>query len=216
MKQYIVIGAGRFGTSVAKTLLSAGQEVMIVDSDEDVVQQVSETMDNVAIVDASDENALRSIGLGNFDVAIVAIGTNLRSSIMATLIAKELGVKKVVSKASDKLQAEVLQKIGADRVVFPEHDMGEKLAKSLIFSRVFDFMALDDDHSIFTLTIPSHWVGKDIFSLNVRETYNVNIVGIKKGSEFQVPADPNTVFKKGDIIIAAGKTKAIECIAEML
>lgn len=215
MKQYIVIGAGRFGTAVARTLLEADQEVMVVDFDEEAIQQISEIVDNVAIIDAADESSLKSIGLGNFDVAIIAIGTNLRSSIMATLIAKELGVKTVVSKASDKLQADVLRKIGADRVVFPEHDMGEKLAKSLVFKRVYDFMPLDDDHSIFKLIVPSLWVGKNTQDLNLREKYNVNIVGIKMGNEFQVPLDPSVVFKDGDVVIVAGKTKSIERIAEM-
>lgn len=215
MKQYIVIGAGRFGTAVATTLLEAGQEVMVVDKDENAIQSISEIIDNVAILDVADESALRTIGLGNFDVAIVAIGTNLRSSVIATLIAKELGVKEVVSKASDKLQADVLRRIGADRVVFPEHDMGEKLAKSLVYKRVFDFMKLDKNHSIFQLTVPNTWVGKSTLSLNLRENYKVNIVGIQSGDDFQVPIDPNTIFKRGDTIIVAGKTQSIERIADM-
>src|SRR3712207_1008666 len=136
MKQYMVIGAGRFGVSVAKNLIKEGQEVMLVDGSEDVVQQLADEIENIAIVDVADEMALKNAGLRNFDVAIVAIGTDLRASIMATLIAKELGVPYVISKAKDKLQAQVLRKIGADKVVFPEVDVGEKLAKSLVFNNV--------------------------------------------------------------------------------
>ncbi len=215
MKQYIVMGAGRFGTAVATTLLKAGQEVMVIDQNEEAIQAISEIIDNVAILDVSDESALKSIGLGNFDVAIVAIGTNLRSSVIATLLAKELGVKEVISKASDKVQADVLRRIGADRVVFPEYDMGEKLGISLAYNKVYDFMKLDNNHSIFQLNVPKNWVGQSTLSLNLRENYNVNIVGLQVGDKCQVPIDPSTIFQQGDVIIVAGNTNAIERIANM-
>ncbi|CAK7013737.1 MAG: Ktr system potassium uptake protein A [Peptostreptococcus russellii] len=213
MKQYIVIGAGRFGTSLATSLVEAGQEVMVIDDDEKVIQQLSEVMDNVAIVNATDESALRNIGLRNFDVAIVCIGTDLRASIMATLLAKDLGVPYVISKATDKLQADVLRKIGADRVVFPEHDMGVKLSKALTFDNLVDYMQLDDTHSIFELTVPSSWVGSNLKELSVRKKYAINVVGIKRGDKFEVPANPNKVFEEDDIIVIAGNTKLIEGIA---
>lgn len=213
MKQYIVIGAGRFGTSLATSLVEAGQEVMVIDDDEKVIQQLSEVMDNVAIVNATDESALRNIGLRNFDVAIVCIGTDLRASIMATLLAKDLGVPYVISKATDKLQADVLRKIGADRVVFPEHDMGVKLSKALTFDNLVDYMQLDDTHSIFELTVPSSWVGSNLKELSVRKKYAINVVGIKRGDKFEVPANPNKVFEEDDIIVIVGNTKLIEGIA---
>ncbi|MEG0249214.1 MAG: TrkA family potassium uptake protein [Peptostreptococcus sp.] len=213
MKQYIVIGAGRFGTSLATSLVEAGQEVMVIDDDEKVVQQLSEIMDNVAIVNATDESALRNIGLRNFDVAIVCIGTDLRASIMATLLAKDLGVPYVISKATDKLQADVLRKIGADRVVFPEHDMGVKLSKALTFDNLVDYMQLDDTHSIFELTVPLAWVGSSLKELSVRKKYAINVVGIKRGDKFEVPANPNKVFEENDIIVIAGNSKLIEGIA---
>ena len=213
MKQYIVIGAGRFGTSLATSLVEAGQEVMVIDDDEKVIQQLSEVMDNVAIVNATDESALRNIGLRNFDVAIVCIGTDLRASIMATLLAKDLGVPYGISKATDKLQADVLRKIGADRVVFPEHDMGVKLSKALTFDNLVDYMQLDDTHSIFELTVPSSWVGSNLKELSVRKKYAINVVGIKRGDKFEVPANPNKVFEEDDIIVIAGNTKLIEGIA---
>lgn len=213
MKQYIVIGAGRFGTSLATSLVEAGQEVMVIDDDEKVIQQLSEVMDNVAIVNATDESALRNIGLRNFDIAIICIGTDLRASIMATLLAKELGVPYVISKATDKLQADVLRKIGADRVVFPEHDMGVKLSKALTFDNLVDYMQLDDTHSIFELTVPVAWVGSSLKELSVRKKYAINVVGIKRGDKFEVPANPNKVFEEDDIIVIAGNTKLIEGIA---
>lgn len=213
MKQYIVIGAGRFGTSLAQSLLNAGQEVMVIDENEKIIQQLSETMDNVAIVSATDEIALKNIGLSNFDVAIVCIGSDLRASIMATLIAKDLGVPYVISKATDKIQADVLRKIGADRVVFPEHDMGVKLAKALTFDNLVDYMELDDTHSIFEITVPNSWIGSNLIDLSVRKKYNMNIVAVKRGERFQVPPDPNKEFEEGDIIVVAGNSKLIENIA---
>lgn len=213
MKQYIVIGAGRFGTSLAQSLLDAGQEVMVIDENEKIIQQLSETMDNVAIVSATDESALKNIGLGNFDVAIVCIGSDLRASIMATLIAKDLGVPFVISKATDKMQADVLRKIGADRVVFPEHDMGVKLAKALTFDNVVDYMELDKTHSIFEITVPSTWIGSSLIELSVRKNFSINVVAVKRGDTFQVPPDPKMLFEKDDVIVIAGEAKVIENIA---
>ena len=210
MKQYIVIGAGRFGTSLAKSLIALGQEVMVIDENEKIIQQLSETMDNVAVVSATDESALKNIGLSNFDVAIVCIGSDLRASIMATLIAKDVGVPVVISKATDKIQAEVLNKIGADRVVFPEHDMGVKLARALSFNNLVDFMELDGDHSIFEIRVPSEWIGNNLASLEVRDRYKINVVAVKRGDTFEVPPEPEKVFNENDVVVVAGKTKILE------
>ncbi|WP_101773128.1 potassium channel family protein [Peptostreptococcus faecalis] len=213
MKQYIVIGAGRFGRSLAESLFNAGREVMLVDANEEIIQQMSEVLDNVAILDAADESALKSIGLGNFDVAIVAIGTDLRASIMATLVAKDLGVPYVISKAKDELQAHVLKKIGADKIILPEHDMGVKLAKALTFDNLVDFMELDEKHSIFEIRVPASWVGSTLKDLSVRNKFELNVTAIKRGDAFEVPVDPETIFQEGDVIVVAGNTKIIEKIA---
>lgn len=216
MKQYIVIGAGRFGKSVAESLVKMGQEVMVVDGSEEVIQQLSETIDNVAILDVTDETSLKSVGISNFDVAIIAIGSDLRASIMATLIAKELGVPFVISKAKDNLQAQVLEKIGANKVVFPEVDMGEKVAISLMFDNIVDYMQLGDDHAIFELNVPHSWIGKNLIDLSVRAKLSINIVGVKSDGRFSVPADPNKVFKEGDIVVIAGNIDVIEKLELMV
>nr|WP_314277390.1 TrkA family potassium uptake protein [uncultured Peptostreptococcus sp.] len=216
MKQFIVIGGGRFGGTTAKTLIESGQEVMLIDIDEDVIQQMSDEIDDTAILDVTDEQAIKSIGLNNFDVAIIAIGGDLRASIMATLIAKEAGVPMVISRAKDSLQANVLKRIGADRVIFPESDMGVKLAKSLAFDNVVDFMELDDTHSVFEVTVPKSWIGKNLIDLMVRKKYNINVVGVKRNDDFQVPPLPSEDFEEGDIIVIAGQTRVIEEIALMV
>ena len=138
MKQYIVIGCGRFGSSLATTMSLLGHQVMAIDKSEELIQNLSDKVTHVAAVDVTDEYALRSLGLGNFDVAIIAIGSDIRASIMATLIAKEMGVEQVVCKAKDELQAKVLYKIGADRVVFPERDMGIRVAHNLVSDNILD------------------------------------------------------------------------------
>lgn len=213
MKQYIVIGAGRFGSSLAQSLEEDGQDVLVIDNDEEKIQNLSEVLDNVAIADASDEHAMRKVGLKNFDVAIIAMGSNLRASIMATLLAKEAGVPFVISKATDNLQAEVLRRIGADRVVFPEHDMGVKVAKAITFSNLVDYMELDDEHSICEMHAPKKWEGRSLLDLDVRGKYSINVIAIKKGQSFEIPPDPNAIFESGDMVVIAGKTDIIEQIA---
>ena len=216
MKQFIVIGAGRFGTSVATTLIGAGCEVLVIDSNVDLVQKLSETIENVAIVDATDKVALKSIGLGNFDVAIIAIGNDLKASIMATLLAKEEGVPYVISKATDNLQAAVLEKIGADRVVFPESDMGKKLGKRMAYWNILDYMELDHEHSIFNVRVPKKWIGKNAKTINVRRKYRVAVVGkISEGNVFHIPIDPDIPFEENDVLIIAGTNEHIEFIVGM-
>ncbi|MDY5435509.1 TrkA family potassium uptake protein [Peptostreptococcus porci] len=210
MKQYIVIGAGRFGKSLAMTLYESGQDVLVVDNNEEVAQNLSEVLDNVVVADASDEYAIKKIGLSNFDVAIIAIGTNLRASIMATLLAKESGIPMIISKATDNLQAEVLRKIGANRVVFPEHDMGVKVAKSLTINNLVDYMELDSKHSIFEMKVPHSWIGKSLIDLDVRGKYSLTVIGVKNKDIFDVPANPIQVFGEDDIVVVAGKKDVIE------
>ena len=144
-KQYLVIGCGRFGSSVAKKMCQLGNEVMVIDKDEDSINNIAELVTHTAIVDVTEERDLKSIGLGNFDVVIVAISSDVRASIMATLIAKEMGVSQIVCKAKDELQAKVLYKIGADRVVFPERDMGVRVAHNLVSDNILDHIELDPE-----------------------------------------------------------------------
>ena len=171
-KQYLVIGCGRFGSSVAKKMCQLGNEVMVIDKDEDSINNIAELVTHTAIVDVTEERDLKSIGLGNFDVVIVAISSDIRASIMATVMAKEMGVPKVVCKAKDELQAKVLYKIGADKVVFPERDMGIRLAYNLASENILDQINLDPEYSIMEIVTPQNWVGKTIIELNLRAKYD--------------------------------------------
>ena len=212
MKQYIVIGCGRFGSSVATTMYLLGHEVMAIDKNEDIIQNLADKVTHAAIVDVTDEQGLRSIGLGNFDVAIIAIGTNIRASIMATLIAKEMGVPHVVCKATDELQAKVLYKIGADRVVFPERDMGVRVAHNLVSDNILDHIELDPEYSIVEVVTPGSWVGKTLVDLELRVRYEITVLAIKSGKNINVTPAPDEKLSSGSILVVLGKNTNISDI----
>ena len=201
-KQYIVIGCGRFGSSVAKKMCQLGNEVMVIDKDEDSINNIAELVTHTAIVDVTEERDLKSIGLGNFDVVIVAISSDIRASIMATIMAKEMGVPKIVCKAKDELQAKVLYKIGADKVVFPERDMGIRLAYNLASENILDQINLDPEYSIMEIVTPQNWVGKTIIELNLRAKYDITVLAVKTQSGLKVMPSPNYKMQEKNIFIS--------------
>lgn len=212
MKQYIVIGCGRFGSSVASTMHLLGHQVMAIDKNEDSVQSVSDKVTHSLIVDVTDEQALRSLGLGNFDVAVVAIGSDIRASIMATLIAKEMGVELIICKAKDELQAKVLYKIGADRVVFPERDMGVRVAHNLVSDNILDHIELDPEYSIVEIVTPNSWVGKTLVELELRARYEITVLAIKTGKNINVTPSPDEELIAGSILVILGQNTSITAI----
>lgn len=211
-KQYLVIGCGRFGSSVAKKMCQLGNEVMVIDKDEDSINNIAELVTHTAIVDVTEERDLKSIGLGNFDVVIVAISSDIRASIMATVMAKEMGVPKVVCKAKDELQAKVLYKIGADKVVFPERDMGIRLAYNLASENILDQINLDPEYSIMEIVTPQNWVGKTIIELNLRANNDITVLAVKTQSGLKVMPSPNYKMQEKNILIIIGNTDKISDI----
>lgn len=211
-KQYLVIGCGRFGSSVAKKMCQLGNEVMVIDKEEDSINNIAELVTHTAIVDVTEERDLKSIGLGNFDVVIVAISSDIRASIMATVMAKEMGVPKVVCKAKDELQAKVLYKIGADKVVFPERDMGIRLAYNLASENILDQINLDPEYSIMEIVTPQNWVGKTIIELNLRAKYDITVLAVKTQSGLKVMPSPNYKMQEKNILIIIGNTDKISDI----
>ncbi|OFU14117.1 potassium transporter Trk [Clostridium sp. HMSC19C09] len=212
MKQYIVIGCGRFGSSVASTMHLLGHQVMAIDKNEDSVQSISDKVTHSLIGDVTDEQALRSLGLGNFDVAVVAIGSDIRASIMATLIAKEMGVELIICKAKDELQAKVLYKIGADRVVFPERDMGVRVAHNLVSDNILDHIELDPEYSIVEIVTPNSWVGKTLIELELRARYEITVLAIKTGKNINVTPSPDEELTAGSILVIIGQNTSITAI----
>jgi len=209
MKQYIVIGCGRFGSSVATTMHLLGHEVMAIDKNEDIIQNIADKVTHAAIVDVIDEQSLRALGIGNFDVAIIAIGSDIRASIMATIIAKEAGVSQVVCKATDELQAKVLYKIGADRVVFPERDMGVRVAHNIVSDNILDHIELDPEYSIVEIVTPKSWIGKTLIDLDLRAKYEITVLAIKTGKTINVTPSPDEELKAGSILVIIGQNTRI-------
>jgi trk system potassium uptake protein TrkA len=212
MKQFVVIGCGRFGSSVAKTLYTLGHDVLAIDKDEEKIQELSDLVTHAVQADAVDENALRTIGIRNFDVAIVTIGSDIQASIMATLIAKELGVKTVISKAQSDLHAKVLYKIGADRVVFPERDMGVRVAHNLVSSNILDVIELSPDYSIVEIVAVDKWENKTLKELQLPNRYGISVMAIKHGEEINISPHAEDVIKKDDILIVIGGNEDLKKI----
>ncbi len=211
-KQFVVIGLGRFGSSVARTLYELDNEVLGVDTDDEKVQNISESITHSIQVDATDENSLKSLGIRNFDVAIIAIGADVQASIMATLIVKEMGVRYIIAKANSEIHAKVLYKIGADKVVLPERDMGIRVANSLVSSNILDYIELSDDYNIAEIVSPSEWFGKTLSQLNLRANYGLNVMAVKRMDKIEVSPNSDYVIKENDIVVVIGDTKSLDKI----
>ena len=185
-------------------LTELGEEVMVVDKNEEIIQTISESVTYAVQADATDEQTIRSLGIRNFDVAVVTIGSDIQSSILITLMCKELGVKYVISKAQNELHGKVLYKTGADRVVFPEREMGVKIAKNLVSDNILDYIELAPDYSIVEIVALERWVGKNLRQLNIRARYGVNVMAIKQGYDIKVAVGPEDVIREGDVLVVIG------------
>jgi trk system potassium uptake protein TrkA len=211
-KQFVVVGCGRFGQSVAIKLAELGCEVMVVDRNEEIIQNISEKVTYAVQADATDENSIKALGIRNFDVAIVTIGSDIQSSILVTLLVKELGVKHIVAKAQNSSHAKVLYKIGANRVVFPEKEMGIKIAKNLVSGNVLDFIDLAPDYSILEISMNSEWIGKSLVQIDMRRKYQISVIAVRRGDEIDINAGPDKILLKDDILIVIGNNEDLKKI----
>ncbi|WP_353682093.1 TrkA family potassium uptake protein [Tepidanaerobacter sp. EBM-49] len=212
MKQFVVIGLGRFGFSLAKTLYELGHDVLGIDNDEEIVQSVAESITHAVKADATDENALKALGVRNFDVAVVSIGNDIQSSILVTLILKEMGIKYVVAKANSELHGRVLKKIGADRIVFPERDMGIRVAHNLTLSNILDYIELSPEYSIIEISALPAWYDKSLRQLNMRTKYGLNVIAIKRNGNIIISPNGDDMILRGDILAVVGHKDDIENI----
>ncbi|WP_281278116.1 potassium channel family protein [Peribacillus cavernae] len=203
-KEFAVIGLGRFGGSICRTLAEEGMEVLAIDMDEDRVNEFAMIASHAVVGDTTDETVLRSLGIRNFDHVIVAIGENIQASILTTLMLKELGVDNITVKAQNDYHEKVLRKIGADHVVHPERDMGRRIAHNIVSNNVLDYLELSDEHSIVEIVASDKMDGRSIIDMDVRARYGINIVAIKSGNEIIVSPQANDLIKKGDILIVIG------------
>lgn len=214
-KQMAVIGLGRFGGSLVNEFHRMGYEVLGIDINQARVNSARDTATHVIAADAMDEEVLKSLGIRNFDVVIVSIGDNIQANILTTILLKELGVKKVVAKAQNHLHGTVLEKIGADIVVYPERDMAVKLAHSLITDNIIDFINLSHEYSIMELRTPKKFAGKTLMDSNLRKKYNVNLIAIKRGNEVLVAPDPSEELLGTDVLVLLGNNHCLEALSDM-
>ncbi len=217
MKTFLVIGLGRFGTTVATELCTLGNEVLAMDIREELVQAAAPNVTHAVTADARDPEVLRALAVRNFDCAVVAVGGDIGNSALITLNLKELGVNKVVCKAASHTHRKVLEKIGADRVVFPEHEMGNKLAHALSNSNVLNFIELSDEASIVEVPVPSMWVGKTIREIDVRKAYGVNIIALRRGEKqkFMIAPGGDAELAADDVVVVLGLDKNINIIQKL-
>lgn len=213
-KQFVVLGLGSFGASVAVTLEKLGCDVVAVDQDMELVSEIADQVTYAMQADIENPKLLESLGSRNFEGMVVASSENLEGSILATLAAKEIGIPYILCKAHNERHAQVLRKIGADAVVFPEKEMGRKIAKNLVSANLADWIELSPDYSIVETAIPKRWIGKTLKELDVRRTYEVNVVGIKEEEEgrVEITPDPETPLREGMILMLIGANEALEKI----
>ncbi|MFU8794395.1 MAG: potassium channel family protein [Dethiobacteria bacterium] len=211
-KSYLVIGAGRFGSSVARTLYELGHDVMVLDNNEKLVQEISSEVTDAITADAASEVSLKSLGVRDFDAVVLAIGVDIQASIMSAILLLEMEAKHVVAKAQTELHGKVLHKIGVHRVVYPERDMGQKIAHSLNAPTIIDLIELSDEYSVVEVTAPKDMIGKTIKELDLRARYGISVIALKRNSGRKTNISPvaDDQILPGDIIVAVGENKFLK------
>lgn len=209
MKTFVVIGLGRFGTAVATELCELGHEVLAIDASEESVQQVADRVTHAVTGDARDPAVLRALGVRNYDCAIVAVGDDVGNSALITLNLKDIGVKRVICKAQSHVHRKVLEKIGADRVVFPEQEMALRLARNLANGDILNFIELSEEYSIMECRCPRQWQGKSIRELDVRARHRLNIIAIRRGGGMTISPGGEYALQEEDELVVLGRNEDI-------
>ena len=209
-KQFAVLGMGSFGESVALTLENMGCDVLVMDDSYEKIQDISDKVSYAMKADVSDPDALQALGGKNLDGVVVAVSENLEAGIMATMLCKEMGIPLVVAKAKNRLQGAILQRVGADRIVYPEIEMGSRVAKSLVSREFMDWIELSNDYSMVEIAVPDKWVGRTLVDINVRERLGINVVGIIINGKIDVTLDPQKPLPEGGILIVIGANDVLE------
>ena len=209
MKSVLLIGMGKFGQTLGEKLLNMGNEVMIVDKNEEKINSLAPKYTEAVIANCMNEENLKKLDIPSFDACVVAIGEDFQSSLEITSLLKDLGAKWVVSKATTEIQRKFLLKNGADEVVYPDRDLAEKLAVTLNSTKVFNYVELNNEYAIFEIASPNQWAGKKLVDINPRKKYGINILTIKKGDTVVSNMDANYVFEEGDHMLVFGNTEKV-------
>ena len=205
---YAVLGLGRYGYAVAKELVESGAEVLVVDSDEELINDVVDEFPICKCADVTDIDALEQLGISNVDIVIIAVASSLETSVMATTLCKDIGVKMVIVKCADEMQCKILSKVGADKVVLPEYEAGTRLAKNLLSSGFVDILELTSNVSLVEIDVKPEWVGKTLVELNLRKKYSINVIAIQKDNDVSTEIDPNKPLEQTmKLIVVANRYK---------
>lgn len=215
-KSFAVIGLGQFGMTLAVTLAESDCDVLAIDDKEENIEEISEKVTYAVKADVREPGILKALGVQNVDVAIIAVAENLEASISATMQAKDLGVSFVVAKSMNSLHGRILDKIGADKIIYPEQSMGLRVARNLLSGGYLDVFELSSEFSIAEFAIPESWIGKSLVELNVRERFHINIIGIKQGENVTVDLKPSEPLPEHCSVIAIGKNKDLNASSEGL
>ena len=215
MKSCIVIGLGRFGSEVARELCRLGCEVLAIDVSSDLVSQIANDVTHAVVADGQDKEVLRALGAREFECGVIAIGDDLAASVLVTMNLKELGVSQVICKAYDETHRRVLEKLGADRVVIPEHEQADRLARSLSSHNVLDYIELSEEYGIIEVPAPASWKGKSLKELNVRAALGVNILAIRRGGQINVSPGADFAFGDQDIVVVLGDSVALKKVQKL-
>ena len=215
MKSYVVIGLGRFGTEMALKLYDCGEDVLAIDTDENIIDKISDRVTKAVAADARDLDVLRKLGVEDFDRAVVAVGSDLAASALITMNLKTLGVPFIICKAHDDTYREILEKLGANRVIIPEREMADKLAKGLTTAGVMEYIELSSEYGIVEMTPPAEWLGKTIRSLELRSRYGANVIAVRRGENLRIPPEIDTPLDDDCILVILGSYKVIEKLEKM-
>ena len=209
MKSILLIGLGRFGRHIALKLNTLNHQVMAIDHNEERVNALLPFVTNAQIGDSTSEEFLSSLGIGNYDACIVAIGDNFQNSLETTYLLKELGARKIIARASKEMQEKFLLRNGADEVVYPEKQLAAWTAIRCSSEHILEYIELDDEYAIFEVEIPSDWSGKSILELDIRKKHGINILGVRTNGKLNMNITPNTVFGYGTSVLVLGQEKAV-------
>lgn len=216
MKSVLIIGMGRMGRHLATKMLELGNEVMVIDKNPEIIEGLSVTYTNESIGDCTNESVIRALGVNNFDICFVSIGDDFQSSLVITSLLKQYGAQLVVAKAKQDIQADLLKKIGADEVVYPEREVAEKLAVRYNSRNVFDFVRLTSEYAIYEIPIRSTWIGCTIIEIDVRRKYQINIIAVKNQNELKPIPGADYRFQEHDHIIVIGKSSDVFKVASKM
>ncbi len=215
MKSYAVIGLGRFGTSIAKNLYKNGEYVIAIDNRQELIEDIADDVTRAVLLDAKNKNELKKLGIAECDCVVVALGSELASSILITMNLKSLGVKNVICKAHDETHREILKKLGADKVIIPEFDAAEKTAQLLTSPNFLGFIELSDDSGLLEITPPKPWIGKTVKQLNIRERYQVNIIAVIENGKVNVTIPSDFEIREGQSLTLLGEYKSLDQIKKI-